>query len=119
MANKREFKKYADALGASIVSEIAAAYENVEDADKDELQKAYAQVLGAVGAAKSNANRFFDRGRKGFADAKEYGKTKAEFFKSLFNKIENDFSEEVKEALKTFNAALPASEKEANKEVAK
>ncbi len=119
MANKREFKKYVDALGASVVSEIAAAYENVPEANKEELQKAYSQVLGAVGAAKSNANRFFDRGRKGFADAKEYGKTKEEFFKSLFNKIENDFNEQVKAAIKVFNAALPASEKEANKEAAK
>lgn len=119
MANKREFKKFVDALGASVVTEIACAYENVAGADKDELQKAYAKVLGAVGAAKSNANRFFDRGRKGFADAKEYGKTKREFFKSLFNKIENDFDSEVKEGLKLFNAALPAAEKEANKEAAK
>lgn len=119
MANKREFKKYVDALGASIVSEIAVAYENVKDANKDELQKAYSQVLGAVGAAKSNANRFFDRGRKGFADAKEYGKTKQEYFKSLFSKIEKDFNDEVNAAIKAFNAALPAAEKEANKELVK
>lgn len=119
MANKREFKKYVDALGASIVSEIAIAYENVKDANKDELQKAYSQVLGAVGAAKSNANRFFDRGRKGFADVKEYGKNKQEFFKALFKKIEKDFSDEVNGAIKVFNAALPASEKEANKELVK
>lgn len=119
MANKRDFKKYVDALGASIVSEVAVAYENVKEANKEELQKAYCEVLGAVGAAKSNANRFFDRGRKGFGDVKEYSKAKREYFKSLFNKIEKDFSEQVNSAIKTFNAALPASEKEANKELAK
>lgn len=119
MANKREFKKYVDALGASIVTEIAIAYENVKDANKEELENAYTAVLGAIGTARNNANLFFDRGRKGFEDAKEYGKAKRSYFKSLFAKIENDFNEEVNAALKTFNAALPASEKEANKELVK
>lgn len=119
MANKREFKKYVDALGASIISEIAIAYENVEGADKDGLQNAYTTVLGAVFNAKSNANLFFDRGRKGFAEAAEYKKAKDQFFRSLFNKIEKDFSDQVNEGLKLFNAALPASEKEANKEAVK
>ncbi len=119
MANKREFKKYVDALGASIISEIAIAYENVEGADKDGLQKAYTIILGAVYNTKNNANVFFDRGRKGFADVAEYSKAKKEFFRSLFNKIEKDFTDQVNEGLKIFNAALPASEKEANKEIAK
>lgn len=118
MPNKREFKKYVDALGASMASEIAGAYEYVNDADKEGLQKAYTQLLGAIGAAKSNANRFFDRGRKGFQNPKEYSKAKRAYFVALFNKIEKDFSEEVNAALKVFNAALPASEKEANKELA-
>ncbi len=118
MPNKREFKKYVDALGASMASQIAGAYEFVEGADKEALQQAYTQLLGAVAAAKSNANRFFDRGRKGFGDPKEYGRSKHEYFRSLFNKIEKDFSDEVNAALKVFNAALPASEKEAQKELA-
>lgn len=118
MANKREFKKFVDALGASVASQIASAYENVKGANREELQEAFSQLLGAVGAAKSNANRFFDRGRKGFGDAKEYARAKETYFKSLFNKIETDFNNEVSAAIKKFNAALPAAEKAANKEAA-
>lgn len=116
MPNKREFKKYVDALGASVLDQVAAAYDNIPESDKEGLQKAFTQVLGAVGAAKANANRFFDRGRKGFESVEEYSKSKATFFKKLFEKIENDFSNEINEALKNFNAALPESVKAANKE---
>lgn len=118
MANKREFKKYVDALGASVIDEMVSAYYNVEGADKDKISKAIQQVLGAVGAAKSHSNIFFDRGAKGFEDMKAYAKAKKEFFASLFDKIQTEFDEEVNEALKTFNSALPAEVKEHNKAVA-
>ena len=35
MANKREFKKYVDALGASIIDEMISAYHNVKGVDRD------------------------------------------------------------------------------------
>lgn len=118
MANKREFKKYADALAASVIDEMVASYYNVEGADKEKISKAIEKVLGATGAAKSHANIFFDRGMKGFENAKDYSKAKKEFFKSLFDKIETEFNEEINQAVKLLNEALPASVKEQNKEVA-
>lgn len=118
MANKREFKKYADAIGADVVNEMLLAYHTVEGADKDKINKAVQIVLGAIGKAKCNANVFFDRGPKGYADRKEYAKDKANFFKNLFNKIETEFGEEVNEGLKLFNEALPESYKAAQKAVA-
>ncbi|MDE6007007.1 MAG: hypothetical protein K2G67_05585 [Muribaculaceae bacterium] len=118
MGNKREFKKYVDALGAEVIDEMVASYYNVEGADKDKISEAINQVLGAIGAAKSHANIYFDRGAKGFGNAKEYSKAKREFFVGLFDKIETEFNEEINAALKTFNEALPASVKAHNKEVA-
>lgn len=118
MANKRDFKKYADALGASVIDEMVSAYYNVKDADKDKITESMKMVLGAIGKAKNNANVFFDRGPKAFENLKEYSKTKKAFFKSLFDKIETEFSEEVNAALKVFNAALPEEEKARNKAAA-
>lgn len=118
MANKREFKKYADALGASIIDEMISAYYNVEGADRDNIAKAMESVLGAIGKAKNNANITFDRGPKSFDSLEAYSKAKKEFYRSLFDKIETEFSEEVNEGLKLFNAALPAEEKARNKEYA-
>lgn len=118
MANKRDFKKYADALGASVVDQMISAYYNVKDADKDKIAEAIQMTLGAVGKAKLNANIYFDKGVKAFDDMAAYAKAKRDFFRALFDKIETELSEEINEALKLFNAALPEEEKARNKEIA-
>ena len=118
MANKREFKKYVDALGAAVIDEMISSYYNVKGVDRDKVAQAMEQVLGAIGKAKNNSNVFFDRGPKSYPDMKEYTKAKEAFFKALFDKIETEFSEEVNAALKLFNEAIPADEKARNKEIA-
>lgn len=118
MANKREFKKYTEALGASLCDEMMSAYYNIEGADKEKVTAAITRVLGAIGAANSRANVFFDKGVKAFEGQGEYVKAKRDFFRQLFSKIHSDFANEVNEALKEFNAALPAAVKEANKKFA-
>lgn len=118
MANKREFKKYVDALGASIIDEMISAYYNVKDSDRDKISQAIEATLGAIGKAKNNSNVYFDKGTKAFSTVEEYTKAKREFFRALFNKIENEFNDEINQALKLFNEAIPADEKARNKEVA-
>lgn len=118
MANKREFKKTVEAIGASIYEEMMTSYYNVKDIDKDAVSKAIAEVLGATASARNNANVFFDKGMRAFADHKEYSKAKAAFFKKLFEKIDSDFNARIDNALKMFNAALPAEAKELNKKLA-
>lgn len=118
MANKREFKKYVDALGASIIDEMISAYHNVKGVDRDKIAEAMQKVLGAIGKAKNNSNIFFDRDPKAFESKADYAKNKKAFFRALFDKIETEFNEEINAALKLFNAALPAEEKARNKEYA-
>lgn len=115
MANKREFKKYVDALGAAACDEMMYSFYTVEGADKDAISKAIEKVLIATNKARMNSNIFFDKGVKAFADRKEYSKAKDAFFKALFEKVSKEFTEEVNAALKDFNAALPEEEKERNK----
>lgn len=119
MANKREFKKFADALGASVCDEMMYAYYNIEGADKKAISAAMEKVILAINKARENSNIYFDKGVKAFEDKKAYAKAKEEFFKSLFHKVSTEFSTELDEALKEFNAALPDSEKEKNKEAVK
>lgn len=115
MGNKREFKKYAEALGASICEEMMFVYYNVEGADQDKIAKALEKVLGATAVAKSNANITFDKGVRAFESYKEYSEAKHNFFRAMFNKISVDFSAEIDEALKLFNSAVPEKVKESNK----
>lgn len=118
MSNKRDFKKYVDAVGASIVENMMVAYYNVEGIDRKAVGEAVGKVLNAIEDAKNNANVFFDRGAKSFADHKEYSREKGKFFRALFEKIEKDLDAEIQEALKLYNGALPASVKEEQKKVA-
>lgn len=118
MANKRVFKKSVDAIGGSVCDEMMAAFYNIEGADKEALTEAMGKVVAATVKAKDNANIFFDKGVKAFESPEAYAKAKDAFFKALFTKISTEFSEEINEALKEFNKALPASVKEANKKVA-
>lgn len=119
MANKRDFKKSVDAVGAAVCNEMMTTYYNVEGADKEAIADAIQKVLGAVVNAKNNANIFFDKGVKAFADIQEYSKSKKVFFKALFFKIHSEFGAVINEALKQFNNAIPEEVKKANKESAK
>lgn len=114
MVNKREFKKYVEAVGASVCNSMMEAYYNVQGIDQEACGKAVARVLGATSEAKSNANRTFDRGAKGYADVREYAREKRNFFHALFTKINADFSAEIDAALKEFNAAIPENARKAN-----
>lgn len=118
MANKRQFKKYVDSLGASIIDEMVSSYYNVKGADKEKISEAIESTLAAIGKAKNNSNVFFDKGVRAFENVGEYSKAKKEFFKALFNKIETEFGDDVNAALKVFNAALPEEVKARNKEIA-
>ncbi len=118
MANKRDFKKSIEAIGASICDEMMMAYYNIEGVDRPAVSEAIEKVLKAITMAKNNANIYFDRGPKGYANKAEYIKEKDQFFKALFEKISAVFSTEIDSALKQFNAAIPAQVKNQNKELA-
>lgn len=115
MANKREFKKVVDLLGAELCNNMMIAWVNVEGADKKAISDAIGKVVDGVEAARHHSNIHFDRGMKGFESLEAYSKAKKAFYKALFNKTVADFNQVVSDALKQFNAALPQSEKDANK----
>lgn len=119
MANKREFKKYVEALGSSACESMVEVYDTVENVDKDQVAKAIEKVLYAVTAAKNNADVTFDKGVKAFSNLGEYSKAKKDFYRQLFTKINEDFNKGIDEALKIFNAAVPEEVKKENKEASK
>lgn len=119
MANKRDFKKYAEALGSSACEQMVYVYDSVENVDKDKVAEAIEKVLCAVAAAKANADVTFDKGVKAFANLKEYSVAKKNFYRQLFSKINDDFYAQIDEALKIFNQAVPEEVKKENKEALK
>lgn len=113
--NKRDFKKYVESVGDSACASMVDVFDTTENIDKEKVANAVEKVIGAVAAAKSKADITFDKGVKAFDSLKEYSKAKTSFFKQLFKKISDDFVKELEEAVKEFNAALPAEVKSENK----
>lgn len=118
MANKRDFKKAVEAVGASICEEMMTAYYNVKNADKNAIASAIQSVLSAIENAKDNANVNFDKGVKAFESKEQYSKEKKAFFKSLFDKIHAEYAEQLDQAVNAFNKAIPQKVKDQNKEAA-
>ena len=112
--NKRDFKKYVESVGDSACASMVDVYDTVENVDKEKVANAVEKVLSAVAAAKTNADITFDKGVKAFDNIAAYSKAKKEFFKQLFNKINEDFYKDLDEAVKEFNSAVPEQAKAEN-----
>lgn len=117
--NKRDFKKYVEALGDSACASMVDVFETEENVDKTKVANAVEKVLSAVEAAKTNADVTFDKGVKAFSSLVEYSKAKKAFYRQLFKKIYEDFYNDLDEAVKEFNSAIPEDVKEENKATAK
>lgn len=115
MANKREFKKFVNALGANVCEDIMLNYYSIEGIDRAATEESVGKVLTAVENATSRANVFFDKGARAFEDRKTYSVAKRKFFKDLFEKINKDLIAEIDAAIKQFNAAVPDKVKAQNK----
>lgn len=118
MANKRILKKSIDDLGNSIINEMAITFYNIEGADKDLISQAISKVLEAMNTAHCKTCVHFDKKRRDFNSEKEYYVAKKAFNKKNYDELIADFNEKIEEALKNFNEAIPAEEKEANKKLA-
>lgn len=117
--NKRAFKKGIESISDSACISMAEIFYTNKNVDQDKVNEAIDKILKASVEAKNNANITFDKGVKAFGSLKEYYKAKKEFFCKLFDKITDDFNNELEEALKLFNSTVPDEVKAENKAAAK
>ena len=61
MANKREFKKYVNAVCESIINDMMTAYYHVEEVDKTAVEAAVADILMATENAILKSGIKFDK----------------------------------------------------------
>ena len=115
MANKREFKKYVNAVCESIINDMMTAYYHVEEVDKTAVEAAVADILMATENAILKSGIKFDKTASAFDTEFAYHNAKRNFFKSLYRKINKESTHNVTAAIKKYTAAIPASLKDANK----
>lgn len=114
MANKRAFKKYISTVCASLCEYMMDVCTFVPGVDEEEINKAVITVLTAGEAAVIKTNVKFDKSPKAFS-AGGYAKARRQFFKTVYAKACKEFKDSVDNAVKMFNAAVPAEVKEQNK----
>ena len=93
-------------------------YYNTPGIDKELVEKSLGKVLGAADDAVCKANTYFGKKAKSYGSVEEYAKAKKAYFKTLFAQIQDEFSAKLEEAMKDFNAAIPAEVKAQNKAAA-
>lgn len=109
------FKKAVCAVGDAVCEEIMINYYNTPGIDKALVEQSLGKVINATEEAICDSNGYFDKCTKDFGFAGEYNKAKKAHFKAQFSKIQKDLSAKLEEALKDFNAAIPAEVKAQNK----
>ena len=118
MANKRILKKSIDDLGNAMIEEMSIGYFNIENADKQLISSAINKILTAMNEAHKLCDVKFDKKHRDFESTKEYLQAKRSFIKENYDKLIADFNNLLEDALKDYNKAIPASEREANKKMA-
>lgn len=113
MADKQEFKKFINKVSDGIISDMAYAAMSLDGVDTDIADEAIIEIMKAGGDAIMKSNVKFDKTPKAFANLHEYRVERNKFFSSLYKKITKEYGDKVQDALKKFNAAVPAPAKEA------
>ncbi|MCH5213838.1 MAG: hypothetical protein J1E97_01495 [Muribaculaceae bacterium] len=109
MANKREFKKSVEALSSALLDEMMASYYNVKEADREKISQAIAKVAEAMGNAKKESSKLFNKGVKDFENMSAYNAAKAQHTKEKYRNAIASYNNALSEALKAYNEGMPAN----------
>lgn len=113
MANKREFKKYVNAVCDNIISDMTYASLTLEGVDTKAIDDCCIDILKAGSLAIMKSNVKFDKTERAFDNKADYNKAKFHFFRELYKKTNKEFAASLNEAIKKFNTAVPSAAKEA------
>lgn len=116
MANKRTLKKSIRYTCGDIAGECIFAKYTFEHVDCDAMDNAILNAAELQSSSLSKISVAFDRTFKTFdGDAKAYKKARRDYFKKCFTQLWADFTMGIEEIVKEMNAALPQTQKDANK----
>lgn len=117
--NKRTLKKEIRMICGALAGECVIAKITIPGINPEKLN----EIIYDIADLQSNAIRMisvtFPRTESSFASKKEYNDEKHKYFHAAFRKLKGDFNAHVEAIIKKMNSALPAAQKEANKEQAK
>ena len=116
MANKRDLKKRIKYICGDLAGECIMARTFIPGIDAEQMNEVVYDIAALQTMALKRVTFGFDKTKKEFADAKAYNKAKSQYFAEAFGQLVNDFNKGVDDVVAAMNKALPAAQKEANKQ---
>lgn len=114
--NKRILKKEIRTICGALAGECVIAKITVPGICSKTLDEIIYKLADTQESALALINFDFPQAAKSFASKKEYADARHAYYKAGFAKLKADFNSRIDAIVKEMNAALPAAQKEANKE---
>lgn len=111
MATKRQLKKAIRRTCGYLAGECIISQQLIPGVNKEKLDDAIVEAADLQTETIIAVTFSFDKTRKSFANAGDYRKARAEYFKKAYKKLAENFNEGVDKIVSTMNSALPASQK--------
>jgi DNA relaxase NicK len=118
MANKRTLKKQIHYACGDLAAENIMARHLLPGVNNDAVNLIINDIAELQVNSLARVSFFFDKTKKNFDNEHEYRKARKNYFKKAYNKLAEDFNNNVAEIVKAMNASLSKEAKEANKEAA-
>ncbi|MCM1164102.1 MAG: hypothetical protein NC339_07635 [Muribaculaceae bacterium] len=116
--NKRTLKKEIRMICGALAGECVIAKITIPGIDTEKLN----EIIYDIADLQANAIRMisvtFPRSESSYESKKQYADERHKYFHAAFRKLKGDFNARIDQIIKEMNAALPASQKEANKKKA-
>ncbi|MCM1292124.1 MAG: hypothetical protein NC111_00175 [Bacteroides sp.] len=118
MANKRELKKQIKYICGEVALECIITRECVENTDSEALNNLVIRLAELQEKSIKNATFSFDKTPKDFENKKAYHKAAYEYFHKAYASFYAEFNKQVQAIVDDLNKAIPAAQREANKQAA-
>lgn len=118
MANKRNLKKQIKYVCGEVALECIITRECIEGADKKLLNDLVLEAAILQDKSLKNVTFSFDKTPKDFENKAEYNKAVKDYYHKAYSKFYKEFNKHIQEIVDSLNKAIPASQREHNKEIA-
>ena len=116
MANKRILKKQIRYVCGDIAAECILAMNFIEGIDVEKMQSLVFEVASLQTSSLAKVSFSYDKIKEDFESSHEYNVTKNKYFRIAYNSLKSEFNQKVQDIVKSMNALLPQSQKDANKQ---
>lgn len=115
MANKRILKKQIKCACGDLAAECIIAINFVDGIDVKKMQDVVFEIAALQTNTLKRVSFIYDKVVSDYESKHDYAVARSKYFKQAYTTLRNDFDQKVRDIVKSMNALLPQSQKDANK----